>query len=186
MTSWHRLWLHNSEKYPLPWMQSCEILGRDWQIRQSCSTALKNMNELGPQQKKTSSLICSVVSPSFVSSLLFEYSKSALQSTACSLFLLSLKFSQNWLNQKFAVEEQRQRDHAHVLRDRSYAVLTWKPCLPLHQVVSSFGGMSITDTMSPTCRKQQERWKWMKKRGSGRFAFINSTRRVSNWCQRAL
>lgn len=31
--------------------------------------------------------------------------------------------------------------------------LTWKPCLPLHHVVSSLGGMSITDTMSPTCRE---------------------------------
>lgn len=158
MTSWHRLWLHNSKKYPLPWMQSCEILGRDWLIRQSCSTALKNMNELGPQQKKTSSLICSEVSPSFVSSLLFEYFKSALQSTACSLFLLSLKFSQNWLNQKFAVEEQRQRDHG-LCCVIEVMLCTWKPCLPLHQVVSSFGGMSITDTMSPTCRKQQGRWK---------------------------
>lgn len=29
--------------------------------------------------------------------------------------------------------------------------LTWKPCLPLHQPVSSLGGMSMTDTMSPTC-----------------------------------
>lgn len=34
---------------------------------------------------------------------------------------------------------------------------TWKPCLPLHQVVSSFGGMSITETMSPTCTEQQTR-----------------------------
>lgn len=30
---------------------------------------------------------------------------------------------------------------------------TWNPCLPLHHVVSSLGGMSITDTMSPTCRE---------------------------------
>lgn len=28
--------------------------------------------------------------------------------------------------------------------------LTWKPCFPLHQPVSSLGGMSMTDTMSPT------------------------------------
>lgn len=34
---------------------------------------------------------------------------------------------------------------------------TWKPCLPLHHVVSSFGGMSITDTMSPTCREERGR-----------------------------
>lgn len=32
-------------------------------------------------------------------------------------------------------------------------VSTWKPCLPLHHVVSSFGGISITDTMSPTCKR---------------------------------
>lgn len=36
-------------------------------------------------------------------------------------------------------------------------VITWKPCLPLHQVVSSLGGMSITDTMSPTCNKQHRK-----------------------------
>lgn len=30
---------------------------------------------------------------------------------------------------------------------------TWNPCFPLHQVVSSFGGISITETISPT-------WKW--------------------------
>lgn len=32
-------------------------------------------------------------------------------------------------------------------------VPTWKPCLPLHHEVSSFGGMSMTDTMSPTCKR---------------------------------
>lgn len=32
-------------------------------------------------------------------------------------------------------------------------VPTWKPCFPLHHEVSSFGGMSMTDTMSPTCKR---------------------------------
>lgn len=31
-------------------------------------------------------------------------------------------------------------------------VPTWNPCFPLHHEVSSFGGMSMTDTMSPTCK----------------------------------
>lgn len=35
--------------------------------------------------------------------------------------------------------------------DKAEQWFTWKPCFPLHQPVSSFGGMSMTDTMSPTC-----------------------------------
>lgn len=50
---------------------------------------------------------------------------------------------------------------------------TWKPCLPLHHVVSSLGGMSITDTMSPTCqgrerdRRERERGREEKRGRAG-------------------
>lgn len=40
-----------------------------------------------------------------------------------------------------------------VALSRAMLVPTWNPCLPLHHVVSSFGGISITDTMSPTCKR---------------------------------
>lgn len=36
---------------------------------------------------------------------------------------------------------------------RLMLVPTWNPCLPLHHVVSSFGGISITETMSPTWKR---------------------------------
>lgn len=40
------------------------------------------------------------------------------------------------------------------------ARLTWKPRLPRHQLRSSVGGMSITETMSPT-------WEWVGMRRQG-------------------
>ena len=43
------------------------------------------------------------------------------------------------------------------------ARLTWKPRLPRHQLRSSVGGMSITETMSPT-------WEWAGVRREGQKA----------------
>ena len=45
------------------------------------------------------------------------------------------------------------------------ARLTWKPRLPRHQLRSSVGGMSITETMSPT-------WVWVGMRRQGQKAQI--------------
>lgn len=47
------------------------------------------------------------------------------------------------------------------------ARLTWKPRLPRHQLRSSVGGMSITETMSPTWEWAGERREGQRSRGSG-------------------
>lgn len=47
------------------------------------------------------------------------------------------------------------------------ARLTWKPRLPRHQLRSSVGGMSITETMSPTWEWADERREGQKRLGSG-------------------
>ncbi len=40
--------------------------------------------------------------------------------------------------------------------DPKVKISTWNPCFPLHHVVSSLGGMSMTDKISPTFRKRNK------------------------------
>lgn len=124
-----------------------------WYCTWDCTGIQISLVSQGKTHSLWSALMCHTIKGFFILFCLLtnsEDSKLALQSNIQSLSLIFFKY-----------KTQRRFGWRKVKHWKFFCKVfckqhTWKPCLPLHHVVSSLGGMSITDTMSPTCREQHK------------------------------